>query len=343
MTYQGAGVNIDAADALVKKIGPAVASTHRKEVLAGVGGFASIVSLPSGYSDPVLVSGTDGVGTKLKIAFETGNHQTIGIDLVAMCANDVLAVGAEPLFFLDYYACTALDASQAADVISGIAEGCRRAGCALVGGETAELPGFYSPGEYDLAGFLVGVAERDRIITGERVQPGDAVIGLLSSGLHSNGYSLVRALVDRHGVRLDHPLDGTNTPLGDILLEPTRIYASAMKRLIAAVDVRAIAHITGGGLVENIPRTLPDGLGVRLEAGWPVPRIFRWIAEIGPVDSGEMLRTFNLGIGMTAIIPATATAAAIKLLNASHTPAHLIGQVVRVDDDKDRVEVEGVI
>ena len=247
LTYRDAGVDIDAGEALVRKIKPLVASTMRKEVLGGIGGFSSMVSLPDGLETPLLVSGTDGVGTKLKVAFAAGNHKTVGIDLVAMCANDVLVTGAEPLFFLDYYACSELDPDAAADVIAGIAEGCRLAGCALVGGETAELPGFYAAGEYDLAGFVVGVVERRRVITGHDVSAGDAVIGLASSGIHSNGYSLVRAVVEKTGARLTDRLPGFDEPLADTLLRPTRIYCKPIKALLAEVPVKSLAHITGGG------------------------------------------------------------------------------------------------
>ncbi len=343
MTYRQAGVSIDAGDALVERIRPAVKTTMRSEVLAGVGGFASLVALPSGYQEPVLVSGTDGVGTKLKVAFDTNNHRTVGIDLVAMCANDVLAVGASPLFFLDYYACAHLEPEQAAEVIEGIAEGCRQAGCALVGGETAELPGFYQPGEYDLAGFVVGIVERDRIITGEHVRAGDTVVGLSSSGLHSNGYSLVRAIVARVGAGFDDSLPGGDGSLGETLLTPTRIYSRPIQDLMSKVEVRALAHITGGGLKENLPRTLPDGLGVELETGWPVPPIFRWLAENGPVDPAEMLRTFNMGIGMTAVVPADQAEQALRTLNESGVSAFMIGRVVTVSEDMDRVVIEGSV
>ncbi len=343
MTYRQAGVDIDAGESLVERIGPAVKSTMRPEVLAGVGGFASLVSIPGGYKEPVLVSGTDGVGTKLRVAFMVDDHRTVGIDLVAMSANDVLAVGAEPVFFLDYYACSKLEPEQAAQVVEGIAEGCRQAGCALVGGETAELPGFYQPGEYDLAGFVVGVVERNRIVTGENVCAGDAVIGLSSVGLHSNGFSLARAVVDRMGASLDEPIPGEDEPLGQTLLKPTRIYAAAISGLTDQVEVRALAHITGGGLLENIPRTLPQGLGVRLETGWPVPPIFRWIAKNGPVDSGEMLRTFNMGIGMTAVVPSDQAEKATRILIETGTPAQIIGRVEEVAPGNDRVVIEGTV
>ena len=341
MTYRNAGVDIDAGEALVEKIKPAVQSTMREEVVSGLGGFSSLVSIPKGIKNPLLVSGTDGVGTKLKIAFAANNHRSVGIDLVAMCANDVLVTGAEPLFFLDYYACAILDPDAAADVVEGIAEGCRQAGCALVGGETAELPGFYSKGEYDLAGFVVGVVDRDHVISGEGVEPNDAVIGLASNGIHSNGYSLVRAIVEKTGAPLDKPLPGFDEPLAATLLRPTQIYCKPIRRLLDEVDVRALAHITGGGLVDNVPRTLPDGLGAALTAGWAVPPIFRWLSHNGPVSREEMLRTFNMGIGMTAVVPSDKVMRAIHILRESGISAQRIGTVVEHMDESPRVTVEG--
>jgi phosphoribosylformylglycinamidine cyclo-ligase len=257
--------------------------------------------------------------------------------------NDVLAVGGAPLFFLDYYASSSLEPKVAAKVVEGIAEGCRLAGCALVGGETAELPGFYTQGEYDLAGFAVGVVERDAMITGKNVKAGDAVIGLGSSGLHSNGFSLVRAIIARTGVKLDDPLPGFDRPCAATLLEPTRIYVKAVLSLAAELEVRALAHITGGGLLENIPRTLPDGLGVLLEAGWPVPPIFRWIAKAGPVDEREMLRTFNMGIGMTAVVAKESAERAISILGRQGVSAQVIGQVIKCPSEDPRVVIEGVV
>jgi phosphoribosylformylglycinamidine cyclo-ligase len=341
MTYRDAGVDIDAGETLVEKIKPLVASTMRKEVMAGIGGFSSLVSLPEGIEKPLLVSGTDGVGTKLKLAFAANHHKTVGIDLVAMCANDVLVTGAEPLFFLDYYACSTLEPDAAADVIAGIAEGCRQAGCALVGGETAELPGFYAKGEYDLAGFVVGVVDQKNVITGETASEGDAVIGLASSGIHSNGYSLVRAVVDKTGAALSEPLPGFDEPLAETLLCPTRIYCKPVKGLLREVSVKSLAHITGGGLVDNVPRTLPDGLGVHLKAGWPVPPVFRWLAENGPVAPEEMLRTFNMGIGMTAIVDASDAEKSIDILSQAGIRAQRIGSVVTARGDGPRVVVEG--
>src|SRR5512147_539164 len=295
LTYRGAGVDTDEGDRLVELIQPYARPTLRPEVLAGIGGFGGLFALdPARWKEPVLVSGTDGVGTKLKVAFAADRHDTIGIDLVAMCVNDVAVVGAEPLFFLDYFATGKLSADQAAPVVKGIAEGCRQAGCALIGGETAELPGFYARGEYDLAGFAVGCVERSRIVDGSAVQPGDAVLGIASTGLHSNGYSLARrALLDRHPLDWRPPGLGGRT-LGEALLEPTRIYAK---------DVLALAHVTGGGLPGNVPRTLPPGTRAVLdERRWPRPPLFDLVEREGAVPRDEMVRTFNMGLGLTAVL-----------------------------------------
>lgn len=343
ITYKEAGVDIDAGESMVKKIQTAVKSTMRKEVLSGLGGFSSLVAIPTGYTEPVLVSGTDGVGTKLKLAFSMGIHDTVGIDLVAMCVNDCLVCGAEPLFFLDYYACSKLDPAAGAAVVSGIAEGCRQAGCALVGGETAELPGFYQEDEYDLAGFCVGVVERSEILDGGKVREGDAVLGLSSTGLHSNGFSLARAIVERSGASLQETPPGMDESLGEALLTPTRIYVKTILSLRKQVELRALAHITGGGLTENIPRTLPQGLGVHLEAGWPVPAVFRFLAEKGPVEQVEMLRTFNMGIGMTAVVPSDQANRAIDHLRREGTPAQVIGRVIQVAEGSPRVVIEGAV
>jgi len=343
ITYKDSGVDIDAGAKMVQKIKPAIASTMRPEVLSNVGGFASLVSMPAGYKDPLMVAGTDGVGTKLKVAFDMNDHRTVGIDLVAMCANDVLAVGGESLFFLDYYACSDLNPEAGAQVVEGIAEGCRQAGAALVGGETAELPGFYKAGEYDLAGFLVGVVERDAVITGEKVQAGDAVIGLESSGLHSNGYSLARKIVENAGIGFDEtPADFKQT-IGRALLEPTKIYVKPVVALMKTVQVRALAHITGGGLTENIPRTIPEGLGVKLKAGWHVPQIFRWLAKNGPVAPSEMLRTFNMGVGMTVVVQTQDVERAIEFLKKEGVQAAQVGEVVHISEGEARVEVEGTV
>jgi phosphoribosylformylglycinamidine cyclo-ligase len=327
-TYRGAGVDIDEGDRLVELIKPLAARTLRPEVLAGLGGFGGLFSVPAGLADPVLVAGTDGVGTKLKVAFEAGRHDTVGIDLVAMSVNDVCVTGAEPLFFLDYFATSGLRAEQAAEVIKGIAEGCRQAGCALLGGETAELPGFYRAGEYDLAGFAVGIVERAKIIDGHRAKPGDVVLGVASSGLHSNGFALARqVLLERGGLRLDErPAALGGSRLVDVLLAPTHIYAKAIAELCAGCDVRALAHITGGGLPENLPRVLPRGIGARLDPrSWPRPPIFELIQAKGGVAAREMFRTFNMGIGLCAILPSSEVAQATSVLARLSLGAYPIG------------------
>jgi len=326
LTYRDAGVDIDAGDELVERIKPIVRRTQRPEVLAGVGGFGALVALPQRYREPVLVSGTDGVGTKLRLAIDTGRHERIGIDLVAMCVNDVAVQGAEPLFFLDYYATGKLSVAIAEQVIAGIAEGCLQAGCALVGGETAEMPGMYHGEDYDLAGFCVGVVERSGIIDGRGVRAGDAIIGMASSGVHSNGYSLVRKLVALAGADGRTMLDGR--PLFDRLLEPTRIYVKSMLALAAAMPVRGFAHITGGGLTDNIPRVLPDGVEAVLERRqWHRDPLFDWLAATGSIEPGEMHRTFNCGIGMVAIVAPEHAAAARDLLNSLGERASIIGEV----------------
>jgi phosphoribosylformylglycinamidine cyclo-ligase len=326
LTYKDAGVDIDAGNALVDRIKPAVAATHRPGVLSGIGGFGGLFELPPGYRRPVLVAGTDGVGTKLKLAIEAGRHDGVGIDLVAMCANDVIVQGAEPLFFLDYYAAGRLDVEVAAAVIEGIAEGCRQAGAALLGGETAELPGFYQGGEYDLAGFCVGIVEHDAIIDGSRVANGDVVVGIASSGLHSNGYSLARKVLARSGAPHDLPLDGA--PLIERLLEPTRIYVKPLLALIKEVEVHALAHITGGGLPENLPRVLPEGLMVEIERGsWQRPAIFDWLQAEGGISDAELYRTFNCGMGMAVVLAPDAADRAIEVLGAHGERAWVAGRV----------------
>jgi phosphoribosylformylglycinamidine cyclo-ligase len=326
LTYRDAGVDIDAGDELVERIKPIVRRTMRPEVLAGVGGFGALVGLPQRYREPVLVSGTDGVGTKLRLAIDTGRHERIGIDLVAMCANDVAVQGAEPLFFLDYYATGKLSVSVAESVISGIAEGCLQAGCALVGGETAEMPGMYHGGDYDLAGFCVGVVERSQIIDGSRVQAGDAIIGLASSGVHSNGYSLVRKLITVAGADDKTMLAGKT--LFDRLLEPTRIYVKSMLQLSAALPVCAYAHITGGGLTDNIPRVLPDNLEAHLiRKQWHHDPVFDWLASTGSIAATEMYRTFNCGIGMVVVVPAALAQQALQLLVSYGERASIIGEI----------------
>ncbi|MEP7311161.1 MAG: phosphoribosylformylglycinamidine cyclo-ligase [Pseudomonadota bacterium] len=326
LTYRDAGVDIDAGDELVERIKPLVRRTQRPEVLAGIGGFGALVGLPGRYRVPILVSGTDGVGTKLRLAIDTGRHDTIGIDLVAMCVNDVAVQGAEPLFFLDYYATGKLQVDIAQAVVAGIAEGCFQAGCALVGGETAEMPGMYHGGDYDLAGFCVGVVEKSEIIDGSRVAVGDVIIGLASSGAHSNGYSLIRKLVQVAGADAHTMLDGES--LFDRLLAPTRIYVKSMLALGQALPVHGFAHITGGGLTDNIPRVLPEGVEARLaRSAWPHNPLFDWLAATGNIDSAEMHRTFNCGVGMIAIVAATDADAALRLLQDKGESASIIGQV----------------
>ena len=319
-TYKQAGVDIEAGDALVERIKPMARRTRRPGVIGGLGGFGGLFSLKEAgrFDDPILVSGTDGVGTKLKLAFHLGRHDTVGIDLVAMCVNDVLTCGAEPLFFLDYFATGKLDTDTAAAVIEGIARGCELAGCALLGGETAELPGFYGGGEYDLAGFAVGVVERAKLIDGQRISEGDAIIGVGSSGLHSNGYSLARKVL---------PYE-TDAAVAAAMLVPTRIYVRATRALLAAADVRGLAHITGGGLPGNLPRVFPEGLGARLDAGsWEIPELFRRIECEGPVSRLEMLDTFNMGVGLCVIVPAGQAAVALATLEGAGEHAWRLGEV----------------
>jgi phosphoribosylformylglycinamidine cyclo-ligase len=330
LTYRQAGVDIEAGDEAVRRIGPLARRTYRPEVLGGVGAFASFVRVPAGYAEPVLVSSTDGVGSKLKVAFQADRHDTVGIDLVAMGVNDVLVHGAEPLYFLDYIGTARLDPGRVEQLVAGVAEGCRQAGCALVGGETAELPDLYAPGEYDLAGFAVGVVERAKIIDGAGVKPGDVVLGLASSGLHSNGYSLARRIVfDRMALSLDAMLPGTTRTVADVLLEPTRIYVRAI--LPIRDDVTAMAHVTGGGLTGNLPRVLPAGCrAVVRPAAWAErrPPVFQTLQEAGRVADAEMFRTFNMGIGYVVVVrPAVADAVSARL-RAAGEEVFAIGEVV---------------
>jgi len=327
LTYRDAGVDIDAGDALVESIKPMVARTHRAGVLAGIGGFGALFQIPPGqYSEPVLVSSTDGVGTKLKLAIELNRHDTIGIDLVAMCVNDIVVQGAEPLFFLDYFATGKLDPDTAARVIGGIAEGCHQAGCALVGGETAEMPGMYQVGDYDLAGFSVGAVEKSRLIDGSTVQPNDTIIGLVSSGPHSNGYSLVRRIIEHRRTNLQDDFDGK--PLGEVLLAPTRIYVKPLLEVMGKLEVHAAAHITGGGLPGNVPRVIPDGLRAVIDArAWKRPRIFDWLQDGGNVVDEEMFRTFNCGIGMVLVMHARDAEQALELLQRAGETATVIGHI----------------
>ncbi|MBL8259908.1 MAG: phosphoribosylformylglycinamidine cyclo-ligase, partial [Candidatus Competibacteraceae bacterium] len=323
-----AGVDIDAGNRLVDRIKPHARRTSRPGVLGGLGGFGALFELPlDRYRQPVLVSGTDGVGTKLKLALELNRHDTIGVDLVAMCVNDVLVVGAEPLFFLDYYATGKLDVEVAATVIQGIADGCEQAGAALVGGETAEMPGLYQPGDYDLAGFCVGVVEKAKIIDPGRVRAGDVLLGLASSGPHSNGYSLIRKILSVSGARLDQPLDGST--LGEALLSPTRIYVKPILRLLEQVEVRAIAHITGGGLTENLPRVLPAGTRALIDpASWRRPAVFQWLQQRGNVADSEMWRTFNCGVGLVVCVAPEAVATALDSLRGAGETVWKLGEIV---------------
>lgn len=328
LTYRDAGVDIDAGDALVDRIKPHAKRTMRPGVMAGIGGFGALFEVPRGYREPVLVSGTDGVGTKLKLAFQWKRHDTIGIDLVAMSVNDILTLGAEPLFFLDYYACGKLDVNSAADVVKGIAAGCEMAGCALIGGETAEMPGMYPAGEYDLAGFAVGVVEKKKIINGRSIKPGDVVLGLASNGVHSNGYSLVRRILDQPGVKLSAKIGGRT--LKDAILAPTRIYVKPVLQLMKKIPVKGLAHITGGGLVDNIPRVLGEGLTAEIRSdAWPLPPLFRWLQERGNVADGEMHRVFNCGIGMVIVVAEKDAKRAQALLEKAGERVWRIGEVRR--------------
>jgi phosphoribosylformylglycinamidine cyclo-ligase len=326
LSYKDAGVDIDAGDALVERIKPLAKRTMREGVLAGIGGFGALFEVPKRYKEPVLVSGTDGVGTKLKLAFEWNMHGTVGIDLVAMSVNDVLVQGAEPLFFLDYFACGKLDVDTAAAVIGGIARGCELSGCALIGGETAEMPGMYPAGEYDLAGFAVGAVEKSKILTGRDVRVGDIVLGLASSGVHSNGFSLVRKCLDRAAGALPATLDGQ--PLREALMAPTRLYVKPVLAALAAHPIKALAHITGGGLLENIPRVLPEGLAAHLDKGsWPQTALFAWLQATAGISDHEMNRTFNNGIGMVVVVDAAHAGATAQTLRDQGETVYRIGRI----------------
>jgi phosphoribosylformylglycinamidine cyclo-ligase len=326
LTYRDAGVDIDAGDALVEAIKPFAKRTLRPEVLAGIGGFAALAEIPKRYREPVLVSGTDGVGTKLKLAFRLRRHDTIGIDLVAMSVNDILVQGAEPLFFLDYFACGRLDVAVATDVVKGIARGCEFAGCALIGGETAEMPGMYADGEYDLAGFAVGVVEKSEIIDGRSIASGDVLLGLASSGAHSNGYSLVRKIIERAAPDLAADFHGRS--LGAALLEPTRIYVKPLLALMRQLPVKGLAHITGGGLVENVPRILPENASAAIaRSAWPMPPLFQWLQREGGVAEAEMHRVFNCGIGMVIVVAAEHADAATRALSGAGETVFRIGRI----------------
>jgi phosphoribosylformylglycinamidine cyclo-ligase len=331
LSYKEAGVDIDAGDALVERIKPLAKKTMREGVLAGIGGFGALFEVPKRYKEPVLVSGTDGVGTKLKLAFEWQMHDTVGIDLVAMSVNDVLVQGAEPLFFLDYFACGKLDVDTAAAVIGGIAKGCELSGCALIGGETAEMPGMYPAGEYDLAGFAVGAVEKSKILTGQNVQAGDVVLGLSSSGVHSNGFSLVRKVIERAGANTPATLDGQ--PFKQAIMAPTRLYVKSVLAALAQHPIKALAHITGGGLLENIPRVLPDGLAAHLRLGsWPRSELFAWLQTTAGIDDIEMNRTFNNGIGMVVVIDAAHAKDCAQTLQDLGESVHTIGVIAPKGD-----------
>ncbi|MBL8379984.1 MAG: phosphoribosylformylglycinamidine cyclo-ligase [Burkholderiales bacterium] len=338
LSYRDAGVDIDAGDALVERIKPLARRTLREGVLAGIGGFGALFEVPKRYREPVLVSGTDGVGTKLKLAFEWQRHDSVGIDLVAMSVNDILVQGAEPLFFLDYFACGKLDVDTAAQVVGGIARGCELAACALIGGETAEMPGMYADGEYDLAGFAVGAVEKSAIIDGRSIVPGDAVLGLASSGAHSNGYSLVRRIIER--AQPDRHADFHGVPFADAVMAPTRIYVKPVLDLIRSVPVKGLAHITGGGLVENVPRVLPEGVGARLHRDtWSRPPIFDWLEREGGVAHAEMHRVFNCGIGMVVVVAAEHAAKALAHLRAAGETVWQIGEIVERAGDAPATQV----
>ena len=338
LSYKDAGVDIDAGDALVERIKPLAKKTMRDGVLAGIGGFGALFEVPKRYKEPVLVSGTDGVGTKLRLAFEWNMHDTVGIDLVAMSVNDVLVQGAEPLFFLDYFACGKLDVDTAAAVIGGIAKGCELSGCALIGGETAEMPGMYPAGEYDLAGFAVGAVEKSKILTGQTVVPGDVVLGLASSGVHSNGFSLVRKCIERAGADAPQTLDGK--PFKQALMAPTRLYVKNVLAALAAhpfsassgQGIKALAHITGGGLLENIPRVLPEGTAAHLVKGsWPQTELFAWLQKTAGIDDIEMMRTFNNGIGMVVVVDAATARATAETLTEAGEMVYQIGVIAAAE------------
>ncbi|MBQ0721080.1 MAG: phosphoribosylformylglycinamidine cyclo-ligase [Gammaproteobacteria bacterium] len=339
ITYKDAGVDIEAGNALVERIKQVAGRTRRPEVMAGLGGFGALCKIPAGYKEPVLVSGTDGVGTKLRLAIDLKKHDTVGIDLVAMCVNDLIVCGAEPLFFLDYYATGKLDIDIATAVVTGIGVGCELSGCSLVGGETAEMPGMYEGEDYDLAGFCVGVVENDKIIDGKEVAAGDVLIGLASSGPHSNGYSLIRKILDVNEVDpAALELDGQN--LADVLLTPTRIYVKSLLHLIRESKVHALAHITGGGLLENIPRVLPEHTKATIDTStWTMPPVFKWLQEKGNISATEMYRTFNCGIGMVICVPAGETDTALGLLAAAGETAMVIGAISAAKEGEEAIEL----
>jgi phosphoribosylformylglycinamidine cyclo-ligase len=339
LSYRDAGVDIDAGDALVEAIKPLAKRTMREGVLGGIGGFGGLFEISKKFKEPVLVSGTDGVGTKLKLAFELNRHDTVGIDLVAMSVNDILVQGAEPLFFLDYFACGKLDVATATAVVSGIAKGCEESGCALLGGETAEMPGMYPDGEYDLAGFAVGAVEKSQIIDGSKIVPGDVVLGLASSGIHSNGYSLVRKIISVANPDLEADFHGRK--LADVLMAPTRLYVKPLLALMASMEVKGLVHITGGGLVENIPRVLAENLTAVLDAkSWTMPPLFQWLQQHGGVADAEMHRVFNCGIGMTVIVAKENADAAMAQLQAAGESVYRIGEIRTRDEGQAQTVVQ---
>jgi phosphoribosylformylglycinamidine cyclo-ligase len=341
LSYKDAGVDIDAGNALVNNIKGVVKKTRRPEVMSGIGGFAGLCSLPTRYKEPILVSGTDGVGTKLRLAMDLNKHDTIGIDLVAMCVNDLIVCGAEPLFFLDYYATGKLNVDVATSVVTGIGEGCLQSGCSLVGGETAEMPGMYEGEDYDLAGFCVGIAEKADLIDGSKVKAGDVIIGLKSSGVHSNGYSLVRKVIEVANADLSQDLDGQT--LGDALLAPTRIYVKPILKMLETIDAHSICHITGGGMYENIPRVLPEGTKCVLDsAAWERPAVFDWLQEKGNIDWHEMHLTFNCGLGMIVVVDEKDAQQTIDLLSAEGETATLVGRIEEASENDELVIVKGV-
>jgi phosphoribosylformylglycinamidine cyclo-ligase len=338
LSYKDAGVDIDAGDALVERIKTSVKRTTRPEVMGGLGGFGAMCAIPSKYKEPILVSGTDGVGTKLKLAIDSGIYNTVGIDLVAMCVNDLIVQGAEPLFFLDYYATGKLNVDAASEVVNGIATGCELSGCALIGGETAEMPGMYHGNDFDLAGFCVGVVEKSKIIDGSQVKVGDVLLGLTSSGPHSNGYSLIRKVIEVSKTDVNADFEGK--PLIQHLLTPTRIYIKPLLKLLAAVNVKAMAHITGGGLLENIPRVMPDFTQASLKAdSWTMPAIFNWLQKNGNIESNEMYRTFNCGIGMVICVGKDDVAKTIALLEAEGEVVMQIGEIAAQEDKEPKVSI----
>ncbi|MCX8753663.1 phosphoribosylformylglycinamidine cyclo-ligase [Snodgrassella sp. B3837] len=339
LSYRDAGVDIDAGDSLVEKIKPFAKRTMRPEVLGDLGGFGALVEISKKYRQPVLVSGTDGVGTKLKLAFEWDQHDTVGIDLVAMSVNDILVQGAEPLFFLDYFACGKLDVERAAAVIKGIASGCEQSGCALIGGETAEMPGMYPDGEYDLAGFAVGVVEKEQVINGRSIAAGDIVLGLASNGIHSNGYSLVRKIIERARPELDAPFADGQT-LRQAIIAPTRLYVKPILAALKQFTIKGMAHITGGGISENVPRILPDNTVAAIDTqSWPLPKLFQWLQQAGQVDSQEMYRTFNCGIGMVLVVNAADAAAVQQFLQQQGETVYEIGVIRSRQNDEHQTQI----